>query len=270
MMGAPPYAEGTDCSGYAVVFSPLVRARFLARPNRFLMLAAGGEGEEGTPPFSVHLPDPGRLETVLHPGGTVWLFPVSPAPRAAKPRKTNYRAVLAELPRGGYATVDARVAELVGSWWLRCAYGRSSSEGLRIFRQVAHGAHRFDLYVPGVDGLPPLWVEVKSVTYVLEGIGYFPDAVTDRGRRHLLALAELAEAGQGALALFVVGRADAHAVAPAAHIDPRFAEAFRAARRAGVRMRALLTEPTPRGVRVLGEVPVLEEGRAGQHRGRKE
>lgn len=138
---------------------------------------------------------------MLHPGGTVWLFPVSPAPRAAKPRKTNYRAVLAELPRGGYATVDARVAELVGSWWLRCAYGRSSSEGLRIFRQVAHGAHRFDLYVPGVDGLPPLWVEVKSVTYVLEGIGYFPDAVTDRGRRHLLALAELAEAGQGALAL---------------------------------------------------------------------
>jgi len=254
-MRGSSYAEGSDCFGYAVTFPPLVRARFLARPNRFLLLATGeGDGGEAKP-FPVHLPDPGRLETVLFPGGGVWIFPVATDPRVKKPRKTNFRAVLAELPHGGYATVDARVAELVASWWLRCMCDHSFVE-----RQVAHGAHRFDLYIPATSGQPPLWVEVKSVTYVLEGIGYFPDAVTERGRRHLLALADLVESGQeGALALFVVGRANARAVAPAAHIDPRFAEAFHAARRAGVRMHALLTEPTPQGVRVLGEIPVLEE-----------
>ncbi|RKQ85428.1 DNA/RNA nuclease SfsA [Brockia lithotrophica] len=265
-MRGSPYAEGSDCSGYAVTFPPLVRARFLARPNRFLLLATGeGDGGEAKP-FPVHLPDPGRLETVLFPGGGIWISPVPSDPRGKKPRKTNFRAVLAELPHGGYATVDARVAELVASWWLRCMCGRAFLE-----RQVARGAHRFDLYVPAAYGFPPLWVEVKSVTYVLEGIGYFPDAVTERGRRHLLALAELVETGQeGALALFVVGRADARAVSPAAHIDPRFAEAFRAARQAGVRMHALLTEPTPRGVRVLGEIPVQEEDPVERSRGRKE
>jgi sugar fermentation stimulation protein A len=85
---------------------------------------------------------------------------------------------------------------------------------------------------------PSLWVEVKSVTLVDDGVARFPDAPTARGRRHLQELTELTAAGERALVLFVAQREDARVVLPNRTIDPSFAAALARAKRAGVMLRA--------------------------------
>jgi len=80
-------------------------------------------------------------------------------------------------------------------------------------------------------------LEVKSVTLVEEGVGLFPDAVTERGARHVRDLAEIAERpGWEAGILFVLQRSDAQEVRAARSIDPKFAEALSEAKAAGVRI----------------------------------
>jgi sugar fermentation stimulation protein A len=81
-------------------------------------------------------------------------------------------------------------------------------------------------------------VEVKSVTLVEGGTARFPDAPTARGARHVRELAQLASTGERAMILFVVQREDARRVTPHRGIDPTFAHALEAARRAGVLLRA--------------------------------
>jgi sugar fermentation stimulation protein A len=82
-----------------------------------------------------------------------------------------------------------------------------------------------------------LALEVKSVTLVKEGIGFFPDAVTKRGARHIRELAGIAERpGWEAAVLFVLQRSDAQEIRAARSIDPTFAEALSEAKQAGVRV----------------------------------
>jgi len=66
-------------------------------------------------------------------------------------------------------------------------------------------------------------MEVKSVTWVQDGVALFPDGVTSRGRRHLSHLRELVRQGHQAWNVFVVQRRDAHRLRPAAAIDPAYA-----------------------------------------------
>ena len=68
-----------------------------------------------------------------------------------------------------------------------------------------------------------LFLEIKSVTWVEDGVALFPDGVTSRGRRHLLHLQELAGQGHQAWNVFVVQREDARLLKPAVAIDPAYA-----------------------------------------------
>ena len=85
----------------------------------------------------------------------------------------------------------------------------------------------------------PAWVEVKSVTLAEGARARFPDAVTERGRRHLESLARLRAGHVRAALLYVVQRGDCASVEPAEDIDPRYAAALRAAVRAGVEVYAV-------------------------------
>ncbi len=211
---------------------PLVAARFVARPNRFVVharLRAGGE------PVVAHLADPGRLRELLVPGRRLWLRPASdPA------RKTRWSAVLVEAPGGPLVSVDTTVPNRLVAEALR----RAALPELGPYR-LARAEHRlgrsridFLLRPSGGDG-PALLLEVKSVTLVEDGLGLFPDAVTTRGARHVRELAAHARSGAHAAAiLFVAQRPDVSRVLAARSIDPAFAEALEEARAAGVRVLA--------------------------------
>jgi len=116
---------------------------------------------------------------------------------------------------------------------------------------------RLDLLLRAPSGDDVL-CEVKSVGAAREGVALFPDAPTLRGLRHLALLSRLARLGRPVALVFCAQRRDAIAVRADEQIDPLFARALRSASRAGVRLAAVACEATPAGMRVLGEIPVLQ------------
>ncbi|MBC7339006.1 MAG: DNA/RNA nuclease SfsA [Firmicutes bacterium] len=224
----------------------LRRARLIARTSRFSALVdtAGCH-------LPVHVPNSGRLTELLVPGARVWLAPpgwlrpggVAEDGHPTDERRTAADLLLVELSHG-LVCVDARVPPLLvaeavrHSGWYGLPPGEAvrepswerqgSEQGLRDGRPLPRNRSRrgrFDLSLGG-------WmVECKSVTMVRGGTALFPDAPTERGRRHL---EELARIGKQAAVVFVVQRSDAICFAPNREADPAFANALEAAARQGV------------------------------------
>jgi sugar fermentation stimulation protein A len=224
---------------------PLLPARFVARPNRFLTVIelAGGLVE-------AHLPDPGRLRELLTPGVRVWARAA-----AGGARRTQYTLTLVEAPSGELVSLVATYANDLVEHAL--AAGRIGElAGWRIERrEYRWGSSRFDFLLACDGGEERMLLEVKSVTLVEDGCALFPDAVTARGTRHVTQLARSTEDGYRATVIFVVQRADAASVTAARSIDPVFANALAEARDRGVSLlgyrcrvtmtEAKLTEPIP-------------------------
>lgn len=102
-------------------------------------------------------------------------------------------------------------------------------------REVKYGAENSKIdFLLSYDNLPDVYVEVKSVTLLNEGQGYFPDAKTVRGQKHLRELIEMVEQGQRAVLLFAVLHSGIDSVKAAAHIDPLYANLLIEAQQAGV------------------------------------
>ncbi len=218
----------TRVEPFEPIRGPLLEARFVERPNRFLVMA---EPVEGGGPHEAHLPDPGRLRELLVPGRSIWLQSA-----ASAARRTKWSAVLVQAPQGdGLISLDTTLPNrLIGRALSVDAI--SEFRGWKLDRsEVTLGRSRFDFLLSREDGRQ-LVLEVKSVTLVEEGVALFPDAVTERGARHVRELGDLAgKEGWEAAVLFVLQRADARSISAAREIDPRFADALAQARKAGVR-----------------------------------
>jgi sugar fermentation stimulation protein A len=106
--------------------------------------------------------------------------------------------------------------------------------------EVRYGSEksRIDLHLSGHETCADAWVEVKNVTLCEQGIGFFPDAVTLRGQKHLRELMAQAEAGERAVLLFVVNHTGIEVVKPADWIDPAYGTLLRQAQAAGVEVLA--------------------------------
>lgn len=216
----------------------------MARDNRF-RVTVEVDGQE----VWAHLPNSGRLGELLVPGRRLLLVE-----RPEAGRKTGYDLGLIELD-GRWVSVDARlpndlVEEAVRDGRLAPLRGYTSMR-----REVVRGPSRFDLLLEAPRRAPCL-VEVKSITLVVDGLGCFPDAVTQRGRRHVEELAEAVGAGYRAAVVFCVQRDDAVGVRPHDESDPEFGRALRAAARRGVEVYAYACRVEPRQIQISHRLPV--------------
>lgn len=221
----------------------LVPAKFISRPNRFLVLAETPEGA-----VEAHLHDPGRLRELLAPGVELLL-----APAQNPGRKTPFTVVLA---RSGDVWVTLHTAlpndVLHGALKERALPEFRDYEVVR--REVPFGRGRFDFHLmtAGID----IYMEVKAVSLVRGGVALFPDAPTARGTRHLRELATAAKKGICGTVLFLVQRRDAGEVRPNDETDSAFGDALRDAFRGGLEILAYTTDPSPEGIRLGPRVPV--------------
>ena len=103
------------------------------------------------------------------------------------------------------------------------------------------------------DSLPPLWIECKNVTMVEDEVACFPDAVTERGRKHLNNMINLVKQGQRAAFFYLIQRPDGHCFAPADVIDPAYADLFYEALELGVEVYPYRATVTEAGIE-LGEL----------------
>lgn len=219
------------------------------RRNRFVAEVAleGGLVE-------AHCPNTGSMLGCKAPGSRVWLS------RAENPaRKLAWTWELVEAEPGvlvglhtGRSNALVEEAILAGRLPELAAYS-----ALR--REVRYGVEnsRIDLLLEGA-GLPPCYVEVKNVTAAVEGgRGFFPDAVTERGAKHLREMTEMVRLGARAVLVFCVQRGDVAEVRPADHIDPAYGRALREALAGGVEAVALAAKPTSEHIVLDNRLPVV-------------
>jgi len=168
------------------------------------------------------LPNPGRLWELFLPDATLHL-----ARSRGGERKTAY-TVLAVERDGEPVFLHTHQANAVARHLIEA--GRVPGlEGARVVRaEVPMGRSRFDFLLEHHGR--EVVAEVKSVTLFGNGIAMFPDAVTERGRRHLLELAELAGRGVRTVALFLVQTPHVRWFLPDYHTDLEFSRTLLAVR----------------------------------------
>lgn len=205
--------------------APIVDATFVARPNRFVIEARLASGEL----VLAHCADRGRL---------LWLRPDMPLLVGVRPeagRKTGFQ-VAAAWSQEAWASLDTHLPNRLIERALHAGALAQFRGYATIKREARLGASRFDFRLD--DGPRLCYVEVKSAGNAHDGMAHFPDAPTERGRRHMQELAALAQSGVRAAVVFVAQHATAQAVAPDRAIDPAFADALAAAAAAGVEIYA--------------------------------
>jgi sugar fermentation stimulation protein A len=135
------------------------------------------------------------------------------------------------------------IAELQGYDSLRREV-RYGQEGSRIDLLLQHAAR------------PACYIEIKNVTLLRdEGVAAFPDAVSQRGTKHLRELTNLVQQGYRAVLMFCVQRADADVVEPAGDIDPIYADTLRTAVRQGVEVLAYQAQVTTSEITLATRLP---------------
>lgn len=222
---------------------PLIPGRFLRRLNRFAALVVvNGKAE------LAHVRNSGRLRELLTPGRPVLLEPaVTPG------RRTRFTLAIARLPQGD-VSADAHLPNALVEEGLR----QGVIPGFRGYRVVRRepviGQNRVDFLL--ARGRRLCLLEVKSATLVEGGVALFPDAPTERGRKHLEHLIAARQRGLLAAVLFLVQRRDVTAFAPNEDADPEFGETLRRAFRAGVRVRAMRCRVNAEGVWLDRSLPV--------------
>ncbi len=198
----------------------LLPALFVVRPNRFTVCCrvAGGR------PLRAYLPNPGRLAELLLPDAKLWLARASGSGRK---RRTRYTVVAVERD-GRPIVLHTHMCNTVARWLIERGL-IAELAGARVkSTEVAAGSCRFDLLLEHCGR--ELYVEVKSCTLYGNGVAMFPDAVTERGRGHLVRLAELAERGRRTMVLFLVQTPLVRCFMPDYHTDLEFSRTLLAVR----------------------------------------
>ena len=224
----------------------ITTATFLSRPNRFIAQVRLFDGTEET----VHVKNTGRCRELLIPGCTVYLE------KSENPnRKTLYDLVAVEkrydqvsnwenyplvfrkrMKNGGEKSllfnIDSQAPNKVVLEWLQ-TQGYS-----KIKPEYTFGKSRFDFYMEKTDEATgkteKILMEVKGCTLEVGGVGYFPDAPTERGVKHLNELAAAVSKGYKAILAFVIQMEGVEMVLPNTKTHPEFAAALENAQKAGV------------------------------------
>ncbi|AOE87441.1 DNA/RNA nuclease SfsA [Pseudomonas sp. TCU-HL1] len=227
----------------------LEEGRLLRRYKRFLADIETASGEQ----LTIHCPNTGSMLNCMSEGCRVW-FSRSNDPK----RKLPGTWEIAETPQGRLACVNTARANALVEEALQAGVIRELAGFSALKREVAYGLEnsRADFRLEFPAG--PAFIEVKSVTLGFDGtpVAAFPDAVTQRGSKHLRELAALARDGVRAVQLYCVNLSGIEVVRPAEEIDPAYAAALREAVAAGVEVLAYGVELRPEEVRVCRRLDV--------------
>lgn len=217
---------------------PLIPGRLVRRYKRFLVDVDLDDGRR----ITAHCPNTGAMRGIQPAGGRVWL---QPADRPGRKLPWTWKLV-----RVGHAWVHVDAVQGARLAAEAIEAGLIPQLSGPITTEVPLGGSRIDLRVGET------YVEVKSTTLAADRTARFPDAVTERGRRHVEALADAVRAGASAAIVFGIQRPDVDGFSPADAIDPALGEALRRAAEAGVALFALAARVSPRQVALVRRIPV--------------
>jgi sugar fermentation stimulation protein A len=223
----------------------IYEAIFLNRPNRFNARVIF-QGEE----IVVHVPNTGRCKEILIPGGQVFLREEN-----NPTRKTAFDLI------GAYKgdkniSIDSQIPNKV----VKEALENKAVDKLKSYNHIlsekTFGASRFDFKLSNDSG-EEYYLEVKGVTLEEDGHCRFPDAPTERGKKHLLELIDVKNSGRGAGVLFLIQLEDVVSFSPNDETDSEFGKALRKAAQEGVDVFAYSSVVTRTGITLHKPIKVL-------------
>jgi sugar fermentation stimulation protein A len=231
--------------------SPLIRGRLVKRYKRFLADVTLDNDTK----ITCTCPNTGSMLGLTAPGSVVWLSQ-SDSPT----RKYRHTWEMIENDAGSGLTLvgintghpNRIVAQAIEAGRIASLKGYQSLK-----REQKYGANsRIDILLEDKDE-GRAYVEIKNVHLMRSaGLAEFPDAVTERGAKHLGELAQMVRAGHRAVMLYLVQRADANSLCLAADIDPAYAQAFEAATAAGVETLAYRCRLSPDEIVIDRKIPI--------------
>ena len=216
-----------------MTYENITKARFISRPNRFI-----AEVEADGVRQTVHVKNTGRCKELLIPGCDVWLTaPDSPG------RKTKYDLVAVRKYNGLLINIDSQAPNKVVRELL------DSQDYDKVIPEYRYGDSRIDFYME--KGPEKYLIEVKGCTLEIDGTGYFPDAPTERGVKHIHELIKAKNDGYHAILAFVIQMDGINEVRPNIDTHPEFGIAFDEARKAGVEIRFLKCHVEPDSLEIV-------------------
>ncbi len=227
---------------------PLQPATLVARYKRFLADVITAEGEE----ITLHCANTGAMTGCAIPGDQVWYMT-----SRSLSRKYPHSWELTLTQNGDWISVNTLRANYVVREAIREDLIPEFSGYSTLKSEVKYGIERsrIDLLLQADDRID-CYIEVKSVTLSELGKGYFPDAVTQRGQKHLRELIDVAARGYRSVLFFAVMHSGIDEVFPARHIDKKYAELLLQAKQRGVEIMAYSTMISPDGIWIKSPVAV--------------
>ncbi|MCH3965430.1 MAG: DNA/RNA nuclease SfsA [Clostridium sp.] len=200
----------------------IVRAKFLKRPNRF-------EAYVDIDGFNtiVHVPNTGRCREILIPGVSVIL-----REEDGSNRKTKYD-IIGAYKNNNIINIDSQIPNNVVAEALKEKRIDRFVKYEKIEREKTFGNSRFDFKLSGTE-VKECYLEVKGVTLEENGITRFPDAPTQRGKKHVFELIDVKRSGREAAILFLIQMQNVIYFTPNDKTDKEFGQALRLAYKEGV------------------------------------
>lgn len=233
-------------------FQPkLENARLIKRYKRFLADIELDDGSVKT----IHCANTGAMTGCADPGNIVW-YSTSDNKKRKYPNSWEISQtatgdmICVNTARANTLAVEAiqngTITELSGYDTLRTEvkYGQENS--------------RIDIYL-SANNRPACYIEVKSVTLLDdEGQGFFPDAVTTRGQKHLRELTEMVTEGNRAVLLFAVLHSGIEKVSVAHHIDAKYSKLLKQAKEVGVEILCYKAQLSESEIRLVSPIKFVE------------
>ena len=225
-------------------YSNLEKGIFIKRPNRFIAHVLLKGKEE-----IVHVKNTGRCREILQEGTSVILE------KAQNPRRRTKYSLIAAYKGELLINIDSQVPNQVVFNSLKEGILPGFNYPLEVKKEVTYRNSRFDLYFK--EGDKEGFIEVKGVTLEKQGKAMFPDAPTERGRKHILDMIQAVEDGYQAYIFFLIQFQGANYFSPNIATDPEFAQALQRAKEKGVKILAYDSLVTENSINLNKEIPVI-------------
>ncbi|MBE8215660.1 MAG: DNA/RNA nuclease SfsA [Endozoicomonadaceae bacterium] len=234
--------------------SPLIEGRLIKRYKRFLADIVIGDQ---LTPITVHCPNTGSMLNCQSKGAKIWCSTSDNPKRKyamtwelieiCSPKTTHSHLACVNTLRANQIIAEALTLKVLDPF---LAYQT-------IKKEVRYGQGSRVDFVLTQPHQPDCYIEVKSVTLSEElEVGLFPDAVTERGVRHLKELIYQKTLGQRAVLLFCAQHTGITCIKPADHIDSLYGVMLRKADAAGVEILAYSVEISTAPAQLLLSKPL--------------
>lgn len=205
--------EPKNNSIFSLTSEKLIKGIFLRRLNRFVVECFIDNKKQ-----LAHLPNPGRLWELLFKGSKILLYKSN-----SKERNLNY-TVAAVYKNSKPVLLHTSETNSVAEWLLKNGLIDELKDFKVITKEKTLNHSRIDFHL--TNGKKDLFLEVKSCTLFHHKLAMFPDAVTERGSKHLIELAELNSKDKIGGVLFLVHNKDVEYFLPEFHTDLIFSRNF--------------------------------------------